>query len=518
MDSEQWAVIRRLFEVEHLTRRQIARRLGIHRGTVKRALDSTAGAPVYASPTPRPSKLDAYKDYLARRLQEYPELSVVKLLDDLRRQGYPGSYTQLRLFVSGVRPPRKEVFLRLETLPGEQAQVDWANCGTIPIGNARRKLSCFVMVLSWSRMLYLEFTLSQAMEDFLACHVHAFAFFGGVPKKIRYDNCRTVVAARLGRDIRFNRTFLDFAGTYLFEPVPCNVRRANEKGVVENNIRYVRSSFLAGYQVLDYPSLQRDSAAWRDGTANVRVHGTTHERPRDRLEQERPLLQKLPDRPYDTALPRSVKASSQAFVLFETNRYSVPGSAAYKTLTLKASPISLWIFDGQNLAAEHARSYEKYLTFEKPEHRQGLLASRRAAQAAKLTEAFQALSESAKAYLHGMLAAELHLPYHVAKIMELVTRFGRTEVLQAIEQALPFKAFGAPYIQNIITQQRAKRGAPDLPPLRLNTKPEWTDLTVEDQDLGLYDALFDASTGSPQGGPAEPGLGQNDPSSQETPS
>jgi transposase len=491
MDSQQWANIRRLFEVEHLTQRQIARRLGIHRYTVKRALGFPDAAPVRATPAPRPSKLEPYKTYMGRRLQEYPELSGAKLFDEIRRQGYAGGYTVLKEHIAGIRPARREVFLRLETLPGEQAQVDWANCGTIVIGNAKRKLSCFVMVLSWSRMTYLEFTLSQTLGDFLACHVHAFEFFGGIPKKILYDNLKTVVLARVGRDIRFQSDFLDFAGCHLFEPVPCNVRRANEKGIVENNIRYVRSSFLEGYQILDYSSLQRDAAVWRDGTANVRIHGTTHERPADRMLHERGLLQKLSERPYDTALPKSVLVDSQAFVKFDTNRYSVPWSLAYKTLTLKASPHALRFFNGEDLAAEHVRSYEKYLSFERPEHRKGLLARRRGAQAAKLTEAFQALGEPAKAYLHGMLAAELHLPYHVTKIMNLVARFGKTEVLGAIERALVFKAFGGPYIQNIIFQCRARRGAPDLPPLELASKPEWTDITVDEHNLDLYDALFD---------------------------
>jgi transposase len=498
MDSQTWADIRRLFEVEHLTQRQIARRLGIHRYTVKRALGFVDAPPGRAAPPLRPSKIDPYKDYLARRLQEYPELSGAKLFGEIRAQGYSGGYTVLKEHLAGVRPARKEVFLRLETLPGEAAQVDWANCGSIVIGNARRKLSCFVMVLSWSRMMYLEFTLSQTLGDFLACHVNAFKFFGGIPKKILYDNLKTVVLTRVGRDIRFHNAFLDFAGCHLFEPKPCNVRRANEKGIVENGIRFVRSSFLEGYEIIDFSSLQRDAIAWRDDVANVRIHGTTHERPADRLAHEQLLLQKVPDRPYDTAFTKSVQADSQAFIRFDTNRYSVPWALAHQALTLKVSAHNLRLYNDQELVVEHIRSYEKYLTFELPEHRKGLLAKRRGAHAAKLTEAFQALGEPAKQYLHGMLAAELHLPYHITKIMNLVARFGKAEVLGAIERALFFKACGGPYIQNIIFQCRARRGAPDLPPLELATRPEWTDITIEEHNLDIYDAIFEGSVGSPE--------------------
>ena len=507
MDSQTWADIRRLFEVEHLTQRQIARRLGVHRYTVKRALGFIDAPPDRATPPPHPSKIDPYKSYLDRRLKEYPELSARKLLDDIRRQGYTGGYTVLKEFVAGVRPAKREVFLRLETLPGEQAQVDWANCGSIVIGNARRKLSCFVMVLSWSRMMYLEFTLSQTLGDFLACHVKAFEFFGGIPKKILYDNLKTVVLARVGRDIRFHNAFLDFAGCHLFESKPCNVRRANEKGIVENGIRYVRSSFLEGYEIIDYPSLQRDAVLWRDVTANVRLHGTTHERPADRWAHERSLLQKLPERPYDTALAKSVQADSQAFIRFDTNRYSVPWSLAHKPFTLKVSPHSLRLYNAQELIVEHVRSYEKHLVFELPEHRKGLLAKRRSAQSAKLTEAFQALGEPAKQYLHGMLAAELHLPYHIIKIMSLVARFGKTEVLGAIERALFFKAFGGPYIQNIIFQCRARRGAPEIPPLEIASRPEWTEISVDEHHLDIYDAIFEGGMDAPDhsgDSPSEP--------------
>src|SRR5262249_16422344 len=153
-------------------------------------------------------------------------------------------------------------------------------------------------------------------------------------------------------------------------------------------------------------SLQRDAAAWRDDVANVRLHGTTHERPCDRWAHEKTLLQSLPEHPYDTALPRSVKATSQAFIVFERNRYSVPWELGYKILILKASADYLRIFQDHLLVAEHRRSYEKFMTFELPEHRKGLLARRRGAHAAKLTEAFQALGENAKTYLQGMLAAE----------------------------------------------------------------------------------------------------------------
>jgi transposase len=489
MNSELWAEVRRLAAIEKLSKSAIAARLRIDRKTVRRALASqqTPGPRIAG---PKPSKLDAFKSYLQNRLKEYPELSAAKLLIELKRMGYPGGYTQLKEYLATLRPKANETYLRIETLPGEQAQVDWANCGAIRVGSALRKLSAFVMVLAYSRMLYLEFTLSQCLEDFLAAHLNAFRFFGGIPKKILYDNLKTVVLARVGRDIRFNPKFVDFAGYHLFEPIPCAPGKGNEKGKVENGIKYIRSSCLAGYAITSWPDLQAYARSWRDDTANVRIHGTTRQRPIDRFEAERSLLQALPPKDYDVSIIRSLKANNQAFVLFDVNAYSVPWELSSKPFTLKATAHEINIFDRDRLVASHTRSYEKHLYFEKPEHRRGLLASRKAAVAAKAHEEFLALGDLAQNYLQGLLHSELHLPHHLQKIMDMVGLYGKTEVLQALDHALKFNAFGAPYIQNIITQQRARRGLAEPRPIQIAKKPQWTQLSVEDQDLSLYDQLF----------------------------
>lgn len=489
VNAELWAEIRRLFNVEKLSQSAIASRLRLDRKTVRRALSSDQ-TPAPRAPVAKSSKLDPFKPYLESRLKEYPELTGAKLLIELKKIAYPGGYSQLKEYLRTVRPDKKEVFLRIETLPGEQAQVDWANCGSIRVGSALRNLSCFVMVLSYSRMIYLEFTLSQCLEDFLACHVRAFRFFKGIPKKILYDNLKTVVLSRVGKEIRFNPKFMDFAGYCLFEPIACGVARGNEKGKVESGIKYIRQSFLAGYAIVNWPDLQRDAVSWRDCVANIRNHGTTREKPIDRCVREEGLLSSVPEKDYDTSIIRPVKATNQAFVLFDVNAYSVPWLLAFKALTLKATAHEVHVFNGIDLVASHVRSYEKHLYFEKPEHRQGLLASKKRAQAAKLYDTFLMLGEGVQQYLDGLIHTELHLPHHLQKIMDMVAQYGKTEVLQALHQALQYKAFGAPYIQNIIIQQRARRGLKETPPIQVVKKPQWAQMTVEEQDLELYDDLF----------------------------
>ena len=202
MDSELWGTIRRMRTVDKQSISAIARQLRIHRDTVRRALASEAGPPPNEARGRLPAyKLDQFIRYITDRLKEYPDLTAAKILLEIRKQGYRGGYTILKEYIRELRPATAPAaFLRLETQPGEFAQVDWANIGSISIGNARRQLSCFVMVLSYSRMMYLEFTLSQRTEDFLAAHVNAFRYFGGVPQSINYDNLKTVVLSRVGSE------------------------------------------------------------------------------------------------------------------------------------------------------------------------------------------------------------------------------------------------------------------------------------------------------------------------------
>lgn len=493
MDSELWSAIRRLHLVERLSKAAVARHLRIHRDTVNRALAAPDGPP--RSLPPRPpvaSKLDPFRPYLTERLTAYPSLPGTTLFHEIKARGYMGRESILWDYLRELRPAVRPAYLRLETQPGEFAQVDWANVGTIAIGNARRKLSCFVMVLSYSRMMYLEFTLSQCLEDFLACHVRAFDFFGGVPDKINYDNLKTVVLSRVGNEIRFQSRFREFAGYYLFDPIPCAVRAAWQKGKVESGIKYIRSAFLAGREIRSLGELQKDGVIWRDTQANIRIHGTTHERPMDRFEAEKTRLHPLPGGDFDTAIIRSVTAGRQALVVFDANRYSVPFTLAGRTLTLRAGTGDIELYDDAGrLVARHARCFEKHRVIENPAHYEGLLAARKKARATKRVEAFLALAPECAPYLAGLVHAEVHVSAHLDKIDDLIHRYGKAEVLSAVLRALAHNAFGAHYIERIVHQTRAARDLPTPAPIELTKKPEWNRLAVEQTDLSIYDELFD---------------------------
>lgn len=511
MNSETWAQIRRLHAIERFSISEIARQLILDRKTVRRAVLSEHAPPARGAVPANPSKLDAFKDYIRRRLAEFPTIKASRLHIELQKIGYSGGLTVLRKFVASLRPRLNEPFLRIETLPAEQGQVDWANCGSIRIGAALRKLSAFVMVLSYSRMMYVEFTLSQCIEDFLGAHLRAFRFFGGIPKKLLYDNLKSVCFARLGPHVQFNRRFLEFAGACLIEPVLCRPARGNEKGKVESGIHYFRTSFLDGRQDLPWPQLRSELDDWLRTVANVRVHRTTNQRPVDRFEGERALLRPLPVHEPDVSIVRPAKATSTCRVHFDGNAYSVPPAYASKLLTLKATTFEVNVFDGPKLLATHPRSYERGVPVENPKHVQDILAIKKAALEAKSPDKFLALAGSSeearatlKAYLDGLLRNDLKVHYHVAQIAELASRFGRTEVLGAVHHALEHGAFGAPYIRNIIAQRLRSRGEAEPTTLRLTSKPDLANVTFEQLDLALYDDLF-AEDPDAKNRPADPG-------------
>jgi len=499
MQADMWAEIRRLFKIETLSVSEIARRVRVDRKTVRAALQcDVAPPPPRRGGVLRSSHLDPYKPFIVQRLAEFSRISGVRLLKELKEQGYPGGLTVIKDYLATRRPRRSEAFLRIETQPGEQAQVDWAHCGAIQIGGAWRKLSLFVMVLSWSRLMYAEFCLSQCLEDFIGAHWRAFQFFGGLPKKCLYDNLKSVVLSRFGSEIRFNPRFMEFAGACLVEPRLCRPAHGNEKGKVESGIKYARGSFLDGRAPTAWPQLQMDLSDWLKNTANVRLHATTRVRPVDRFELEKPFLQPLPVHPPDTDILRAVKATSQGLIKFDGNQYSVPSAYVGQILTLRAERTEVRLFSGRQRLTVHTRSYERGLVIENPAHYAGLLAAKKAAHHAKSYDQFLALGRGSPAaqalvetYLEGLVRSELNVFHHLRQILAMAEFFGRTEILQALTQALQFKAFGAPSLQNIVTQQRAARGLPEKTPIVIPARPEWTQAVIEEQNLQIYDDLFE---------------------------
>lgn len=491
MDEAVWAEIHRLSHNEKFKVRAIARQLCLHRETVKLALASDHCPK--RSPAVRGSLLDPYVGDIEGILKRYPTLSGVRVFEKLRELGYPGKITVLRDLLSELRPRRKrEAFLKRETLPGVEAQADWGSCGSIVREGVIRPLSVFVMALSFSRVLYVEFTTSQEMEDFLRCHVNAFRSFGGLcPKVILYDNLRSVVAWRQKRLTRLNARFAEFAGTYLFEPRPCNPGRGNEKPRAETGVRYVKQNFLAGREFRDFTDIQMQAFHWLRDTANVRFHDTTGEKPIDRFEREKNLLQPVPRTPYDTRICRPVSVNHQARVLFQVNTYSVPPDLIGKALILKAAPDRVTIYNGDQEVVSHTRSYSRYKDIEEPAHREAILETKKRGRIDKDRDTFLGLGQPAQKFLEGLVLKGQGSPdTHIDKLLYLAGEYGATQILAALETATTFGAFGADAVQSILYQRLGAAGERRKPnPVAFTARPELANQSVDEPDLADYSHL-----------------------------
>ena len=374
--------------------------------------------------------------------------------------------------------------------PGECAQVDWGEYGSVNVGSTRRRLSFFVMVLCYSRLMYVEFTVSQKMEHFPGCHQNAFHYFGAVPKKVMVDNLKSAVLQRLmGRAPVFNPRYVDFSRHYGFHIAACNVGQGHEKGRVENGVGYVKKNFLNGLQIPDFSAVNPAARQWLESIANVRVHGETHEKPVKRFQTEKAALQPLPAMPYDVGVIRSVRASNRFRVTLDTNRYSVPAEYASTPLTLKATPECLFVYHQDKLIARHVRCYDRHQDLEQPDHPRELLAYRRKAYEQTLLRRFPTLSPKAERYYQEMQQRRLNPRHHLRQILAPGEIHGVDRVARAIEDAFTFQAFSSEYIANLLEQRERFRPEPGA--LHLTRRQDLLDLEIAEPDLKIYEPSSD---------------------------
>ena len=486
IDYERYCRIRQLHQERGLSWSQIGRELSLNPETV--AKYARMATFPHRSRTKRASKLDPFKATIIRWLEHHP-YSATQIFQRLRsEEGYTGGMSILKACVRAVRPVRRPAFLTLAFAPGEAAQVDWGCAGTMEMGTTRRRLSFFVMVLCHSRMAYVEFTCGEAMEHFLECHRNAFEFFGGTPGTILIDNLKTgVLRHPHGEKALFHPRYLDFAAHYGFEPRACNVRKANEKGRVENFVGYIKKNFLAGLELP--PGLAAINTAgrqWLETIANVRLHAETRQPPAERFAAlEKPALRPLPPLPPDTSVTRTVRVTNRCRIVLDTNRYSVPSLYASQQVTLHAFAERLCLYHTHRLIATHPRSYERHRDFEDPDHIKELLDQRRRARDAKWLLSFYALSPQAEDYHRQLSARSLNARVHINKIVALTDIYGSEKVALAIDDAIACHAYSSQYIENILQQRARPHSQPG--PLHLTRRADLLELELSPADLTLYD-------------------------------
>jgi transposase len=371
LDVEEFLMLRDLFNQE-LSISEIARRTGHSRGTVRKYLRSQV-PPSPQKRSRKPSKLDSYREYIIARLQEYP-ITAKRIYREIQDQGFEGKYTIVKDFVRTVRPKAGvSAVYRYETKPGVQSQVDWGDCGRIEIDGKSRKLHCFTMVLGYSRMRYVEFTLQIDVHTLIQCHLNAFRYFGGYTTEILYDNMKQIVLERapVSSDSVWNSQFDDFFNHYGFIPRLCRPYRPQTKGKIENSVGFVKRDFLLGSEFSSFSDLNFQAQKWL-ARINSTVHGTTNEIPLERLKEEG-----LKD--YDSVLPyhnvqeENRKISRDSYVSYLGNRYSVPYRFAGRNCLLQISEKTLTIVVGREVICTHEINQGHGKISRNKEHFQGLL-------------------------------------------------------------------------------------------------------------------------------------------------
>jgi transposase len=488
IDPKLDAEIRRLFFAEHWKVGTITAELATHADVVKRAI--SADRFVRSSRIAQFALVEPFRDFIKLTLDQYPRLRATRFFEMLKPRGYAGGIHTLRRYLNQVRPrPKREAFFRLETLPGEQGQVDWAHFGKVTVGNTQRTLSCFVFVLAHSRAMFARFFFDQTTENFLRGHVEAFASIGGCPRTILYDNLKSVVLERVGDHIRFNPRILELAGYYHFNPKPCAPYRGNEKGKVERHIHYLRYSFFEGRRFRSLADLNAELAAWIDSVAHVRIQPAQSTSVKERFAAEKAVLLPLPAQPFTCDSALAVVAKKTPYVRFDLNDYSIPHTHISRPLTLIASEKRVRILDGLFEIADHPRSYERARRIEDKQHFAALEVEKRRARELRGRHRLTDAIPTANALLEAAAVRGESLSHFTLALLRLLDVCGKDALQSAIATALQRGAASAASIERIIDQQRQKENRPvPLGPLALRDERA-ASLRTQSHTLDGYDAL-----------------------------
>ena len=378
---------------------ELARRHNIDPRTAKKYAQSDS-RPAYVLTGPKPTKLDAFKREIDLWLEEAP-YSAMRILEKLQERGFDGKYSIVKEYVRGKKMDFEEkATVRFETMPGLQGQVDWAFFEDFKVleEGQQKKLYCFLMILGYSRMRYIEFVTDMSTSTLIRCHQSAFRYFGGYPEEMLYDNMKQVVIKRLLKqeDSTLNRQFEDFAGFYGFKPVLCRPYRGQTKGKVERTVSFVRDNFMVGIKYDSLDHLNGQALAWCN-KVNARVHGTTGEIPFERLKKE--ALNPL-SREYIIDKINLRRVQKDCLISYNGNQYSVPAEFAGKDVAVVALDNMLAAYHEGKQIAVHKLSYSKKDMVVNPSHYQAIkirvhLSSKNSPRQSK-TKIHQAATEKAK--------------------------------------------------------------------------------------------------------------------------
>lgn len=465
--------------------RAIQRETGLDRKTVRALLGTAQGATEKAEPTgQRPSLLDAHQPELRKLLEDTPDIRAPAVLDRLRTSGYQGGISILRERLQQLRPrPSQEAFFTRSYEPGRMLQVDWADFGFALPGCARR-VSAFVAALAFSRLLFIIFTLSQAMGSFLRCMDLALRFFGGRTQVDVFDNMKTVVLERSARVVRFHPRFAEYARTRGIAITACTPRRPTEKPYVERPIGFVRTRFWPGRRFADLFDLNAQAIKWRDDIANNRVHDETGKVPSLVFNhEEKATLAPLLPHTFDTDDLVSTGVSKTFRVDFDRNDYTVPWRLVGQPVLVRANDEQVSIFLERKRIALHQRSWGVGQIIKDDSHERGLLEEKPRAASGSLPPELHGLGVPAEAYFKILAANSRSLRREIQLLVLFSELYGDAHVRDAIGEVMTTGHVGAEYVEYVL---RHKKGlSPGPPPLKLGDAV-LDNIRLAEPDLSVY--------------------------------
>lgn len=485
VSAEIEAEIGRLFHAEHWKVGTIATELGIHEDVVRRVLGM---GPPRSAKERRTPMITPYVGFINETLERYPNLCSTRLLDMLRERGFKGSERTVRRFVKSVRPASKrEAFLRLDPLIGEQAQIDWAHVGNVPVaGGGSRSLWLFVMVLSWSRAMWGEFCFDTTVHSLLRSLVRAVRYFGGATRQWLFDNPKIVVLERHGDACRFHPLLLELGSALHVQLRLCGPYRGNEKGRVERKIRFLRQRFLEGRDIYDIERGNAELLGFIDKIAHEQPHPNfRHRSIADCLAEERQRLLSPPDPMPATDVVQPIAIDKTAFARFDTNIYSVPPDYVERKLTLVADDRIVRILDGATVIAEHDRSWGHRLKIELPEHRAEIVKRKRGASESTGRDRIRMAAPGIDVLIERWVEAGRNVGNMVAQTRKLLDLYGQDVFEKAIAETIERGTHDPGEIG--VLCERHRRAAEQPVPLEVHLGDDVPDRDVVQHDLGSYD-------------------------------
>lgn len=515
------------------SQRGIAKELGVSRWCVDRTIqahrkarDADPDVPVNQElPAPtvhRSSKLDTFQTHIARLLERYPNLSVIRIFEELKKQGYDGGYTILRERVKQLRSvPRKPLTVRFETAPGVQAQMDWSVYDIDFTHEGRRRVNLFSYILGYSRRQYLCFTEQQDFETTVRQHILAFEHLQGVAATCLYDNMKVVVTRWEDEQPIYNTRFLAFATHYGYRPWACRPRRPETKGKVERPFFYVETNLLSGRTFRTLEHLNEVTRWWLTHHADVRVHRTTKKRPVDAHAEEQPQLLPLPAHHYDTARVLYRIVNSDGTIVCGNNYYSVPWRLVGELLPVRVTETELWVYN------RHIQPVARHVLAQgttgqqvvDPAHRPP---ANQAQQLEQLRTRFAELGEVASQFLEGLLNKQRYGKRQAGRVLALLGGYHRADLLAAMERALRYHAYSLSALERILSiqatpktswqslsesAQETLRKLTDTPSIQPRSSHDYQYLLFEECDADAPDEAQRCDDPGPD--PAAPGDAQD---------